>query len=298
MHYAVVQRILGVLVVMFSASMLPPIAVSLWYDDNELQPFLLTLLMTLGAGLLLWFPVWNARSELRNRDGFIVVAMFWIGISLLSSLPFMLGPHLSFIDSLFESVSAFTTTGATTLIGLDEMPPSILYYRQQMQWLGGMGVMVLAVAILPMLGVGGMQLYRAETPGPMNDEKLTPRLMHTARTLWLIYLALTVACATAYGLAGMSLFDAVAHSFSTVSTGGFSPHDASLAYFNSPTIEVIAEVFMVLGGINFGVHFMAWRAREFPKMFADGKYPPNTLLIIDRLVQEQFLLEVQTIAAA
>lgn len=159
-------------------------------------------------------------------------------------------------------MSGFTTTGATVLTGLDSLPPSILMYRQQLQWLGGAGVVVLAIAILPMLGVGGMQLFRAETAGPMKDEKITPRIAHAARALWVIYVSFTIACALAYWLAGMSAFDAIAHSFSTVSTAGFSTHDASLAHFDSLAIEIIAIVFMLLGGISFNVHFLALRMRK------------------------------------
>ncbi len=174
----------------------------------------------------------------------------------------MLGLHLSFTDAVFEAVSGFTTTGATVIAGLDVLPPSILYHRQQVQWLGGMGVIVLAVAVLPMLGVGGMQLYRAEVSGVTKSEKLTPRLADTARALWAIYLLLTISCATAYWLAGMSPFDAICHAYTTVATAGFSTHDASIGHFDSPAIEVIATIFMLLGAINFALHFLFWRRRD------------------------------------
>ena len=164
-----------------------------------------------------------------------------------------------FVDALFESLSGLTTTGATVITSIDSLPESILFYRQLLQWFGGMGIIVLAVAILPMLGIGGMQLYRAETPGPVKDSKLTPRITETAKHLWYIYLGLTVTCATAYWAAGMSAFDAICHSFSTVAIGGFSTHDASLGYFNSPAIEGIAIVFMLLAAINFGLHFQSVR---------------------------------------
>ncbi|MCB1694499.1 MAG: potassium transporter, partial [Pseudomonadales bacterium] len=205
------------------------------------------------TGLLLWLPARGKIGEFRRRDGFIIVTLFWVVLSLLSAIPFMIGPHLTFIDAFFEAVSGFTTTGATVIVGLDTLPPSVLYYRGQLQWLGGMGLIVLAVAIMPMLGIGGAQLYRAEAPGPMKEEKLKPRLAETARSLWLIYVGLTIACALGYWVAGMSLFDAVVHSYTTVSTGGFSTHDASLGYFNSVAIELIAIVFMLAGGINFAI---------------------------------------------
>jgi trk system potassium uptake protein TrkH len=180
----------------------------------------------------------------------------------VGALPFALsGQHaLSLTDAIFESLSGLTTTGATVIIGLEDLPASILFYRQQLQWMGGMGIIVLAVAIMPMLGVGGMQLYRAETPGPLKDNKLTPRITETAKALWYIYLSLTIVCAVCYWLAGMSLFDAIGHSFSTVAIGGFSTHDLSIGYFESTTIEMIAVVFMLLAGMNFALHFMAWRS--------------------------------------
>lgn len=264
-----ILRVFGVLLVLFSLTMLPPTAVSLWYQDGEIKSFLLTFGMTLALGLLLWLPAHNARAELRTRDGFIIVALFWVGLGLLSALPFVIGPHLGYSDSVFEAVSAFTTTGATTIIGLDELPRSILYYRQQLQFLGGMGIIVLAVAVLPLLGIGGMQLYRAETPGPMKDEKLTPRIGHTARTLWFIYVGLTAACAYGYWLAGMEAFDAIGHSFATLSTGGFSTHDASMGYFKSLPIEAITELFMVLGATNFGLLFVAWQQRSLWHLLND-----------------------------
>ena len=180
MQLALVQRILGLFLILYSVTLIPPIALSLLYRDGELVHFLTSLLLTLLMGLAAWLPVRNVRRELRTRDGFVIVGMFWVVLSGLSALPFLFGPHLSYTDAFFEAASAFTTTGATVITGLDHLPPSILFYRQQLQWLGGMGMIVLAVAILPMLGVGGMQLYRAETPGPVKDEKIAPRLVHSA----------------------------------------------------------------------------------------------------------------------
>ena len=261
MQFAVVQRILGLLLTLFSFTMLPPIVLSLWLADGAARSFLTAFVLILGAGLLLWLPVHWARRDLRIRDGFVIVLLFWVALSLSGSVPFMLAdePHMSLTDSVFESVSGLTTTGATVVTGIDELPRSILFYRQLLQWLGGMGIIVLAVAILPMLGIGGMQLYRAETPGPMKDNKLTPRITETAKALWYIYLGLTVLCAVSYWIAGMDGFDAVAHSFATIAIGGFSTHDASLGYFDNPYIEGIAVFFMVLAGMNFSLHFLAWR---------------------------------------
>ena len=242
--------------------MIPPALLSVWFHDGELRHFLYSLLLTLTTGTLFWFPVRRASGGLRTREAFIIVTMFWVLLGLLSSLPLILGAHLGITDAAFEAVSAFTTTGATVIVGIDHLPPSILFYRQQLQWFGGMGVVVLAVAILPMLGVGGMQLYRAETPGPMKDEKITPRISQSARALWGIYFGITALCALGYWLAGMSLFDAIAHSFSTISTGGFSTHDASLGYYHNPAIEVVADIFMLAGGINFSIHYLALRGRN------------------------------------
>ncbi|HCL73770.1 MAG TPA: potassium transporter, partial [Gammaproteobacteria bacterium] len=180
--------------------------------------------------------------------------------------------ELSLSDAVFESISGLTTTGATVISGLDELPESILFYRQLLQWLGGMGIIVLAVALLPMLGIGGMQLYRAESPGPVKDTKLVPRLAETAKSLWLIYLTLTLICALAYWAVGMSLFDAVSHSFSTVAIGGFSTHDSSLAYFDSPLVESIAIVFMVIAGINFALHFFAFQKKQFRQYLHDPEF--------------------------
>ncbi|ABA56772.1 K+ transporter Trk [Nitrosococcus oceani ATCC 19707] len=274
MQLAVVQRILGLLLALFSTAMLPPVIVSLFYRDGAGAEFLIAFGLILGIGLLCWLPVRNYRQELRLRDGFVVVVMFWVVLSLSGALPLFLTaePRLSFTDAVFESVSGLTTTGATVITGLDNLPKSVLFYRQELQWLGGMGIVVLAVAILPMLGIGGMQLYRAEIPGPMKTTKLTPRIAETAKALWLIYLGLTIACATAYWIAGMTLFDAVGHSFSTIAIGGFSTHDASMGYFNSPLIEMIAVFFMLLAGVNFSLHFLAWRHRTVGHYWQDEEF--------------------------
>lgn len=259
---AEIQRLLGLFTMVFSMSMLPPLGVALLYQDGEATRFAATLLGTFLIGVAIWYPAKSQRSELRTRDGFLIVVIFWTVLALLGAIPFMFSPHLSFIEALFESMSGITTTGATVLVGLDHLPKSILFHRQQLHAIGGMGVVVLAVAVLPMLGVGGMQLYQAETPGPVKDTKLTPRIAQTARAFWVIYLILTVTCALAFWAAGMSMFDAICHSFSTVATGGFSTHDASLGYFQSAAIETIAIVFMLLGALNFSIHFLAWRHRS------------------------------------
>ncbi len=262
MQIRVVVRILGLFLLAYSATLLIPISVALWYHDGEAVHFADALLATVSAGLLLRLAGAGTRVQLRAHEGFIVVAMFWLVLSALASLPLHLGPHLSFTDAVFEATSAFTTTGATVMSGLDRLPPSVLIYRQQLQWFGGMGIIVLAVAVMPLLGVGGMQLYKAETPGPLKEEKITPRIARGARSFWLLYAGLTAACALGYHAAGMPLFDAVAHSLSTVSTGGFSTHDASLGHFDSLAVEMVAVVFMLLGGINFSLHYVALAGRS------------------------------------
>lgn len=257
-----IARVLGLFLMLFGLTLVIPVAVSLWFADHEHYHFAASAAFILAFGLLLWFPARNEIAELRRSDSFIIVAFFWFGLGLMGAFPFLLGPHLNYVDSLFEAISGLTTTGATVLVGLDDLPPSVLFYRQQLQWLGGAGVILLAIAVLPLMGVGGMQLYRAEVPGPGPGDKLAPRIAKTARSLWAVYLVLTASCALAYRIAGMSTFDAVAHSLSTVSTGGFSTHDASLAYFDSLPIELIAQVFMLLGAINYVIHFRAWRERR------------------------------------
>ncbi len=262
MQHQVVIRILGILLMLFSSVMLLPIMVSLIYRDGGALYFLYSLLINLILGFYLFWKNRNARAELKTRDGFLVVVLFWTVLSLSGAVPLYLAPIPNFglADAIFESFSGLTTTGATVIVGLDSLPQSILFYRQFLQWFGGMGIIVLAVAILPMLGIGGMQLYRAETPGPVKDSKLTPRIAGTAKALWFIYLGLTIICAACYWLAGMSPFDAINHSLSTVAIGGFSTHDASIGWFNSSTIEFICSIFMLIAAVNFSLHFAAYRS--------------------------------------
>ncbi|MFK0569594.1 potassium transporter TrkG, partial [Endozoicomonas sp.] len=271
MQFQVIFPILGVLLMLFSASSLPPIVVALLYQEQEISIFIYTFLLTLLLGVLLWFPFRHSKDELRSREGFLVTALFWIVLGSFGSLPFLLmeSPALSITDAMFEAMSGLTTTGATILTGIEHLPRSILFYRQQLQWLGGMGIIVLAVAILPMLGIGGMQLYRTETPGPVKDSKLTPRITETAKALWFIYVFLTIACALAYWLAGMNLFDAICHSFTTIAIGGFSTYDGSMGQFDSPLIISVAIFFMLVAGLNFALHFTAWRHKTLTHYFQD-----------------------------
>ena len=290
MGFSAVQRVIGFLIAVSSLMMLPPVGVSMWYQDGTATVFLVSAAILLVTGLIIYFPVRKADRDLRLRDGFLIVVGAWLVLVLVGALPFVLSQQLSYIDAVFESMSGLTTTGATIVTNIDALPRAVLYYRQQLQWLGGMGIIVLAVAILPMLGVGGMQLYRAETPGPIKDAKLTPRITETAKALWLIYVGITLTCIFAYWLAGMKLFDAVGHAFSTVAIGGFSTHNDSLAFWDNPTVEVVACVFMVIAGINFALHFTAWRRASAQPYFVDPELKVYASLLFAFAVVVSFAL--------
>ncbi|PSJ41328.1 potassium transporter [Zobellella taiwanensis] len=263
MHIRTIIRIVGILVALFSVTMLAPALVAYIYRDGAGLEFFSAFVICLILGLALWFPNRTHNKDLRAKEGFLIVVLFWTVLGSVGAIPFMLSaePKMSVAEAFFESFSGLTTTGATVVSGLDELPKAILFYRQMLQWLGGMGIIVLAVAILPILGIGGMQLFRAEIPGPVKDNKVAPRIAETAKVLWYIYLVLTIACALLLWLAGMSLFDAICHSFSTVAIGGFSTYDASIGHFNSSTINFIIVVFLMIAGVNFSLHFAAFSNR-------------------------------------
>ncbi len=294
MQLAVIQRVFGLLLALFSLTLLPPMIVSILAQDGNLHTFIYAFCLILISGLILWFPVHKVKKELRLRDGFVVVVLFWLVLGITGAVPLMIAeqPILSYTDAVFESMSALTTTGATVIVGLDDLPKSILFYRQELQWLGGMGIIVLAVAILPILGIGGMQLYKAETPGPIKDSKLTPRITETAKALWYIYLSLTIACATSYWLCGMTVFDAISHSFSTVSIGGFSTHDLSIGYFDNTKIEMVASFFMIVAGINFTLHYLAFRHASIKPYWYDSELRTYLyILLIVFLICASFLMK-------
>jgi trk system potassium uptake protein len=252
-------NVLGKLLALFAAYYLLPIGTALVYrEDAELWAFLQCAGATAGIGLALWLATRHARTELKPRDGYLLVSLSWIAITVDAAVPLMLGePHLSFTDAFFESMSGLSTTGSTVITGLDALPYSMNMWRCALHWLGGMGIIVLAVAVLPLLGVGGMQIYRAETPGPVKDAKLTPRITETAKALWLVYSSLTAACAVTLWFAGMTPYDAIVHAFAVLALGGFSNHDASIGFYHSPLIEIVLIVFMVIACINFATHFVA-----------------------------------------
>jgi hypothetical protein len=259
-RFAVVLNLVSVVTMVFAATMLLPLAVSLVLGDRGELAHAEAIYFTTLSGALLWMLTRHGARELRTRDGFLFVTLVWTVLPAFATLPLLIYlPGLSFTEAYFEAMSGMTATGATVLSGLDDLPPSLNLWRAQLQWLGGMGVIVLAVAVLPLLGVGGRQVLKAETPGPMKEKQLTPRIAQTAKGLWYVYSLMTLLCGAGYVLAGMSWIDALTHAFSTVSLGGFSSHDASFAHFNSPAVELVAIVFMLVAGMNFGTHFLAMR---------------------------------------
>ena len=293
MHPPIIFKILGILLILFSIlGNIPPILVSIQYDDGMMMAFVYSLLIIGSSGLVLLLFTARTRKELGTKDGFLVVTLFWAVLGTAGCLPLLLSSavELSITDAVFESLSGLTTTGATVISGLDSLPKSILFYRQLLQWLGGLGIIVLAMALLPMLGVGGMQLYRAESPGPIKDRKLVPRLAETAKALWYIYFSLTIVCAIAYWIAGMEPFDAISHSLSTVSIGGFSTHDASLAYFENSAVDGVAIIFMFIAGINFALHFTAWQRRTGRQYLLDPEFLFYSFILITISIVTVFVL--------
>lgn len=277
---------LGLLLVVFSIAYLMPIVTSIIYGDYVmLFDFLLAMLWTAAAGTLMWMLTRRHKGELSIRHGYLLVVAMWTAMPAFSTLPLlMMIPNLSFTDAYFETMSGMTTTGATVLVGLDNLPPALNLWRHELNWLGGLGIIVLAVAVLPLLGIGGRQLFKAETPGPMKDSALTPRIADTARNLWIVYVAITLACIGSLKWAGMSWLDAVCHSFATMGLGGFSTHDASVGYFNSPLIEFIMIVFMLIAVLNFATHFIALRSRSFRVYRVDPEAIPSLTIILGSCV--------------
>jgi trk system potassium uptake protein TrkH len=284
MQLSIVLKTIGVLLMVFSLTQLPPIVVDIIYQQQEMSSFLVAFALTFVSGAVCYLPFRNSTKDFRIREGVLVVVSFWLVLSLFATTPFLLSDalNMTFSDAFFESMSGLTTTGATVLSGLDDLPMAILYYRQQLQWLGGMGIIVLAVAILPMLGSSSMELYHAESSG-ISKDRLTPKLTQTAKALWQIYLLFTVVCALAYYWAGMDLFDAIGHSYSTVAIGGFSTHDLSIGYFDSVAIETIAVIFMFLASVNFSLHFFAWRKKSVLAFFQDSEFKAY-LVILSALI--------------
>ncbi len=276
-----VLRPLGVIGMAMSLSHLVPITVSLIYNDGALRAFFVSMLFNFVVAMITFLAARNVKYDLKPRDGMLLVVLAWSGGAAFATLPLlMMIPGLSFTDAYFETISGLTASGGTVLSGLGALAPSLNIWRALLVWLGGMGVIVLAVAILPLLGVGGRQIFKAETPGPMKDQKLTPRIAETAKGLWLVYVLLSIVCLFAYHIAGMSWLEAWIHTFTTMGLGGFSNHDASFAHWNSPAIEAVAIVFMLIASVNFSTHFLAFRGHSLKYYLRDSEMRLCLLLII------------------
>jgi len=284
-----VAPLLGLIAMFMSLSHLLPLAMSVTLQDGASSAFILSMTFNFATGGLLWLASRRFKRDLKPRDGIALVIAVWVGGAAFASVPLMLSlPDLSFTDAYFEAVSGLTASGGTVLVGLDQLPASLNVWRAELQWLGGMGVLVLAVAILPLLGVGGRQVFLSEIPGPMKDARLTPRITETAKVLWTVYAVLTLACLLAYRFAGMDWVDALIHAFTTMGLGGFSSHDASIGYFDSPMIELVAIVFMTIAGINFATHFVAWHTLSLTAYRRDSE----ALTFVFVLVASIFLVGV------
>ncbi|TXG93796.1 MAG: TrkH family potassium uptake protein, partial [Zoogloea sp.] len=265
-----VANVLGRLLSIFSLAYLMPIAAAIFYNDGTTAEFVAAMVISLGSGLMLYGVTRSHYRELKPRDGFLLVSTVWALMAAIATIPLLLVyDTMSFTDAFFETMSGLTTTGSTIMTDLDHAPPAINIWRHELNWLGGMGIIVLAVAVLPLLGVGGMQLYKAETPGPMKDSKLTARIADTAKALWLVYFSITVLCIVLLNQAGLSWLDSICHAFAALGLGGFSTRDASVGAFDNPMVEFVLIVFMVIAAMNFATHFVAMRGRDLRAYWQD-----------------------------
>ena len=281
MNFKAIINLFSILVLFFSFSYIFPVLVSLIFNDGALNLFLPTFFFVGFLGLIGFLLTKGAQRDLSTKDGFVIIVMFWLVLSLAGSIPFFLS-GMSAIDSIFESMSGITTTGATVISNIEGLPESLKFYRQLLQWMGGMGLIVLAIAVMPLLGIGGAQLFKTDIPGAMGEQRLTPRIQETAKALWSIYFGLTILCALLYTFAGMSIFDAISHAMSTVAIGGFSTHDDSIGYFNSQAIEIICMIFMLLSAMSFALHYFSIYKSKSLKYFYDPelRFFVTILLII------------------
>ncbi len=273
---------LGLMLGVFSIAYLMPLVTAVINGQSDVfEDFFVAMLCTLATGVLMWLLTRRYKGELSIRHGYLLVVAMWTAMPAVATLPLLLLiPGLSFTDAYFETMSGLTTTGATVLTGLDVLPSAVNIWRHELNWLGGMGIIVLAVAVLPLLGIGGRQLFKAETPGPMKDSALTPRIADTARNLWVVYFGITIACIVSLKLVGMSWLDAICHAFAAMGLGGFSTHDASVGFFNSPAIEAVLIVFMLFAVVNFATHFLALRAHSLKIYLRDSEALASLGLII------------------
>ena len=282
MHFKHIFRLIGIMLMFFSFSMLPPLAINLIYQESNHVYFLISFATTFFLGFIVWLMCCKANKEIQIHDGFLMVVLFWALLCSFATLPFylILKHQISWLDTFFESVSGLTTTGATVFSYPEKLPKSLLYYRQQLQFLGGMSIIVLTVAIMPVLGVGGTRLYRTETPGALKDTKFTPRITQTAKALWSVYLLLTLSCIITFMLSGMHWFDAICETFATISTGGLMCHHDGFAYYQDSKIEWLAPIFMLLGSINFGSHYWALKKRNLSVYWTEEEFRYYLFIIV------------------
>ena len=291
-----VAHILGMMMAFFAVTFVMPMVCAIITQDGTFDDFEIAAGINVIVGLAIAGATRRYKRELKPRDGFLLVTLSWVLMSASAAVPLLISlPELSFTDAYFEAVSGLTTTGATVLTGLDQLPPSINLWRHALHWFGGIGIIVLAVAVLPLLGVGGMALYRAEAPGSVKEEKLTPRITETAKALWLTYAALTAVAIIALKLVGMSWFDAICHAFSVVALGGFSTHDASIGHFDSAPIEFVLMIFMLISMVNFARHFTAVRTRSFAPYRRDSEAKAMLLILSFSIITITALLVVEGI---
>jgi trk system potassium uptake protein TrkH len=289
-----VAHVLGTMMALFAVTFLMPLASALVFQDGTFDDFAIAAAINVVLGLTIAAATRRYKRELKARDGFLLVTLSWVLMSLSAAVPLMIAlPGISFTDAYFEAVSGLTTTGSTVITGLDTLPPSINLWRHALHWFGGIGIIVLAVAVLPMLGVGGMALYRAETPGPVKDEKLTPRITETAKALWLTYIGITVIGIIALRAAGMGWLDAICHTFSAMGLGGFSTRDASVGAFDSVAIEAVLIVLMLVATLNFSRHFMALRNRSLEPYRRDSEAKAILVLVGASVVAIAVLLTLR-----
>jgi trk system potassium uptake protein TrkH len=279
-RFCTLAYVLGLILIVFGLTYIFPIVTAWFYDDGMVPHFLRGMAINSGVGGVLILSSIRHRGNIKTRDGYLLVALFWILMASMATLPLLWGmPDLSFTDAFFETTSALTTTGSTVIVGLDTMAPSLNLWRHELNWLGGLGIIVLAVAILPLLGIGGMQLYKAEIAGPIKDSKLTPRITETARLLWFVYGGITLACIVSLKLAGMPWFDAICHGLGTTSLGGLSTHDVGIGFYNSPAIEGVLILFMVISAMNFAVHYQALHLGSLKPYWRDPEALPMLAIL-------------------
>ena len=280
-----VAHVLGLVLAIFGVAYVLPVGCSIIMGDGLWLQFIIAAVINSGVGLAIALATVKFRRELKPRDGFLLVTLVWVLMSASATIPLLLAlPKLSFTRAFFETMSGLTTTGSTVLTDLDHLPPSLNFWRHSLQWFGGLGIIVMALAVLPLLGVGGMQLYKAEAPGPIKDEKLAPRITETAKSLWLVYATLTGVGIISLRICGMSWFDAICHSFSVVGLGGFSTHDANIAYFKSPAIEFVLIVLMFIASLNFARHFIALRRLSLQTYTRDPEFKAIVAIVTTSVI--------------